>query len=155
MNGPDLAGSDPLAQLRDIHLPPPVTWWPPAPGWWLLALLAIALLLFAILRWRRWRRRSAYRRAALDELRRIDGGDASAINALLKRTALAAGRHDAAALSGEAWLQFLEQTRGRGPTLLQPTERSALLSLYSAQPTAVDGARLRQIAEHWIRHHRC
>jgi hypothetical protein len=147
--------ADPLAQLRDIHLPPPVGWWPPAPGWWLLALLLIALLLSAILRWRRWRRRTAYRRAALAELRRLETGDIVAINALLKRTALAAGCRDAGALSGAAWLQFLEQTRGGDAPLLQPAERDALLSLYAAQPIAIDGARLRLIAERWIRRHRC
>ena len=36
--------SDPLAELRGYHPPDPVSWWPPAPGWWLLALLILGLL---------------------------------------------------------------------------------------------------------------
>ena len=28
--------TDPLAELRDIHLPPEIGWWPPAYGWWIL-----------------------------------------------------------------------------------------------------------------------
>jgi hypothetical protein len=36
-------------QLRDIHGPDPVSWWPPAPGWWLLALGTILCL------WLLWR----------------------------------------------------------------------------------------------------
>ncbi len=35
-------------QLQPIVLPEPVKWWPPAPGWWLLA----ATLLIAIVLWR-------------------------------------------------------------------------------------------------------
>jgi hypothetical protein len=36
---------DPLAQLRDWHLPDPIQWWPPAPGWWISAAVFLALLL--------------------------------------------------------------------------------------------------------------
>lgn len=36
-------------ELRDIHLPDPVSWWPLAPGWWILMLLIIVLMAVAII----------------------------------------------------------------------------------------------------------
>jgi len=35
-----------LEQLRDIHLPEAVHWWPPAPGWWIVAALLLALTIW-------------------------------------------------------------------------------------------------------------
>ncbi len=51
--------ADLLAQLRDIHLPADPEWWPPAPGWWILALIAGVVLVYGvwrlIARWQRFR----------------------------------------------------------------------------------------------------
>ncbi|MBT8145900.1 MAG: DUF4381 domain-containing protein, partial [Gammaproteobacteria bacterium] len=59
-----------LEQLADIHLPGPVPFWPPAPGWWLLALLIIALLAwlaFKALEARKQRQICAYALKELDQ----------------------------------------------------------------------------------------
>ena len=123
-----------LERLHDIVVPPPVPWWPPAPGWWVIGTLA--LVLGAIAAWRAWTawRAAAYRRAALAELRALearaaDPGQREAalreLPALVKRTALAAfPRRVVASLSGAAWLGFLDRTgrtdgftHGRGQVL--------------------------------------
>ena len=57
--------ANPLDQLRDIHLPEAIGWWPLAPGWWLLIILVcLGLITLARLFLRR-RQASAYRRQAL------------------------------------------------------------------------------------------
>ncbi|MEC8428778.1 MAG: DUF4381 domain-containing protein, partial [Pseudomonadota bacterium] len=46
--------SDPLAQLRDIHLPEDaISQLPTAPGWWILALTLIVVSITMIVIWRR------------------------------------------------------------------------------------------------------
>ncbi len=55
---------DPLAQLRDIHLPEAIGWWPPAPGWWILTLLLLVSTTFTIRYLIRRRRQRYFRREA-------------------------------------------------------------------------------------------
>jgi hypothetical protein len=50
--------------LRDIHLPAAISWWPPAPGWWLLA-IALTLGPLSVGLWWRWRQRTRLRRDLL------------------------------------------------------------------------------------------
>ena len=101
-----------LANLRDIVTPPPVPWWPPAPGWWfLLSALGLIAVLVAVHGWRRWRA-DAYRRAALRELCAAES--VASIAELLKRAALAASpRTQVASLTGSAWVKWLAETGGR------------------------------------------
>ena len=45
-NATDIDGQ--LKLLADIHLPDPLSWWPPAPGWWILLFLTFLLLFLFI-----------------------------------------------------------------------------------------------------------
>ncbi len=115
---------DPLAALRDIHVPAPPGWFPPAPGWWLAALAALALSALAARRVPAWWRTARARRAALAELsalrRRWRGGEppqavAAQVSVLLRRTALSRDRRaEVAGLAGERWLAYLDRTGGGG-----------------------------------------
>jgi hypothetical protein len=143
--------SDPasLANLRDIAMPPPVPWWPPAPGWWfLLATMCLIAVLAAIRGWRRWRT-NAYRRAALRSLRGAES--VATIAEILKRAALVAfPRAEVASLSGSAWVQWLAETGGK-PV---PASLSQALSLgvYAGREIA-DSSELAGFAAEWIRSH--
>ena len=105
-----------MEQLRPMQLPDPVSWWPMAPGWWLLLVLIIASV-FGLLWWlrRRWADPRRYALAKLKNLQACyfpEGSDQTALlthcNQLLKRTALTLyPRHDVASLSGDAWIAFL------------------------------------------------
>ena len=105
--------------LRDLHLPEMIGWWPLAPGWWFLIVLAFAGLAYLLYRSYAGWRRNAARRVALKELARIQkqyksGVDeislAIELSELLRRTMLAyAPRNEVAGLSGERWLQWLDQ----------------------------------------------
>ena len=62
---------DSLAQLKDIHLPDPISFWPPAIGWWLLALLLLSGLFTLCYFMLRYLSKHRYRRRAIKELKRI------------------------------------------------------------------------------------
>jgi len=138
------------AQLRDIHLPNPVGWWPPAPGWWLLGtLLLLTLVLaggYAIARWRRGRTK----RQALTAL--ASAADLQTINALLKRAALAYfDRSRVASLHGPGWFRFLDAQLPGGQALF--TEHAELWQqlLYGRPATPQQLQQFRQLARRWLK----
>lgn len=150
--------NDPLQGLRDIHLPPPVSAWPPAPGWWVLALLIILLTVVAIWWWRRYQHR-AYRRVALKQLQQlrthVQQSQANAVIAelsiLLRRVAISRyGRQQVAALYGKDWLTFLDRT---GRTQDFSKQAQALVDAPYQRCTPQQVEPLLDLAQHWVRVH--
>lgn len=105
--------------LRDLHLPDPIGWWPLAPGWWILIVLAVAGLGWLLLK--AWRRRqfNAPRRYAISLLATVEAEYLShrnpvmlgqQLSELLRRGMLAyAPRREVAGLTGESWLAWLDR----------------------------------------------
>jgi hypothetical protein len=121
-----MEAEDPLAQLADIHLPGEVPFWPPAPGWWMLAgVLLVSLALMAryfYLQGQTKRKMNSalheldqvyhtWQQKSQDEHMRNQAGLdlLYGFNAILKRVALVYFPHtDVAKLTGTAWLRFLD-----------------------------------------------
>jgi hypothetical protein len=166
-NGAPLASpsADPLSDLRDIHLPAPIETWPPAMGWWLLAMLGvIGIVAIGYGLWRYWRA-NQYRREAIGLLRQLRQQHGSVsidylyrYTNLLKRVALTRYPRDrVAALTGEDWVAFLDETSGSqefsmgvGQVFVQGQyERST-----STGAEDIDIDALHKLGEHWIKCHR-
>ncbi len=149
-----------LENLRDLAVPAPVAFWPPAPGAWIV-LAGLAAMLALVLRDLLKRHRAnAYRRAALAELDALAASpqpDARAIervSEVMKRAALAAfPREQVARLSGARWTDFLVESGGG--KLDAPAMRRLLCQAYGARGSgSEDVRRLIGQARIWIAEHR-
>ena len=109
-----IAALDPIRDIRGID---PVPWWPLAPGWWMVAVVLLAMfaagLLVAV--WVLFLRRD-WRNDARRELRQLGARVhqvgakevAAELSELLRRIAMVRyGRATCASLTGEAWLRWL------------------------------------------------
>ena len=150
--------ADPLAALRDIHAPAVPGFWPPAPGWIAVCILAAAAVLAAgIVAVRRWRAGQP-RREALANLRtlraRHQAGASAAevaaeLSTLVRRVALARHpREEVAGLTGERWIAWLESSLPG----LGASARTALLDAPYARERSFDVPRALAACERWIRH---
>lgn len=147
-----------LDQLHDIVVPSPVSAWPPAPGWWILTALLLALLAYGIFALLRRHKRRHYRLEARSELDRLPDQPspelAQQVSALLKRAALTAypyQRNRIAGLFGTEWVHFLNHTC-RQPFLTEENARILAGDIYRVAPT-IDATNLKQQAAHWLQCH--
>lgn len=111
--------NEPALNLRDIHLPEPVSWWPLAPGWWILFAITLIIILAGYIAIKIYRSRQL-RRDISSELEQIklqfDNSQnksqlAKSLSVLLRRANLTYNPgSNVAGLTGDSWLAWLDKT---------------------------------------------
>lgn len=140
-----------LDRLHDIIEPPPIPWWPPAPGWYVVVIAVAALLAWLLWRWSKSWRGNAYRRAALRELQKAR--TPAAVAEVLRRTALdIAPRSTVASLSGEAWPAWL--ATGLSEEMPQAVRDQLAAGVYRSATEPAELTLLQDYARKWIQGHR-
>jgi hypothetical protein len=155
-----------LEQLRDIHLPDAISWWPLAPGWWALAaLLLIGIICVAGLEIRRRRSLKYKALKELDQLRRGKAFDlstlelASELCILIRRVALnSAGGNRFASTHSDAWGDWLAASPNGMPKSIAHYIATAPYVVGDTGTERLDGEvpNLRDLVsatDKWIRRH--
>jgi len=144
--------------LRDIHLPGEPGFWPPAPGWWLLAFVLLAVLVWlGRTGWRRYRIHRQRQRilALLDNLEKdntVTPDFLAQLSILLRRLALMRfPRQQIASLTGCDWLRFLDSSGGNGQFCEGPGRVLADGPYLPELPQNVDVPALTRLVRDWIR----
>ncbi|GHA01459.1 hypothetical protein GCM10008090_08250 [Arenicella chitinivorans] len=149
-----------LEQLRDVHMPEPVSWWPLAPGYWLLLGLIVAMLLALVFWWQRrpQGRDPRMKQLAINELDRIyarwqQHQDTTqylrAVNSTLKRFLLGQALSSVAKLTGESWLAALDQISPLD-SWSESTRHALAFGLYQSPSDRVDVDPLHQEVVNWF-----
>ena len=153
-----------LEQLADIHLPMEISYWPPAPGWWILAillLLAISYVMRTLITRRHLQKICKAALAELDKcyeefsaassleineskMRYING-----VNSVLKRVAMVHySQSEVAGLGGRDWVDFI---REKGDSSLLDSEITEALSFGRFQTQCeFDADALNELGHSWI-----
>ncbi|MCW8856790.1 MAG: DUF4381 domain-containing protein [Kangiella sp.] len=137
-----------LEQLRDIHLPEGVSWWPLAIGWWIAAAIIMAVIVLLITKAILQQRRKRFAQYALIELDDIvhsaDNDWLMQTQQIMRRASLCYfPKSQVAAMDTKHWiillyqtgsdiwtqqsLQLLEQGVYRNPDSIDPAHRDQFL----------------------------
>tara|TARA_R110000751_G_scaffold85574_2_gene170721 strand:+ start:1931 stop:2392 length:462 start_codon:yes stop_codon:yes gene_type:complete len=136
--------------------PPPIAWWPPAPGWIALAVLLMVLLIALPLLWLSLRRRHRRRLRAQRIIWEVpdhlpDQAWLAALNTQLKRQLKSRGEHDAIRLFGPAWVSYLCQGYPQSrPDILHPLGGG--LYQPGSDMSSIERLALQRELLRWVRH---
>ncbi|MDO9168712.1 MAG: DUF4381 domain-containing protein [Methylobacter sp.] len=147
-----------LLDLKDIHEPEVIAWWPPAIGWWILAVLTPLLIIFFIWLYKKLSRKTALKTArkiliqikhdtTRDNLQKL-----CAVSVLLRRVAISVSpRAKAAGLTGRQWLEFLD-TSVKGLPFSEGVGQLLADAPYRKTPsTELEISQLIELCEDWLK----
>lgn len=156
--------NEPTLNLKDIHLPEPISWWPLAPGWWFAAALIIALFIVFLIT-KKIHQDKQLNRDIATELENIKQQFsqsqnkrtlAISLSILLRRVSISyQPAQKVAGLTGDHWLTWLdnEQTKSNNKLKFQSEMGKVLLKApYLSEGTALDfdAHDLIQLCESWL-----
>ncbi len=143
--------------LKDIHLPDAIGWWPPAIGWWIIAVLIPLLCWFVFWLYKRVTRKTAVKTAKkiLLTLKQDSSLDDKAklaeLSALMRRVAISQSpREEAASLTGQTWLEYLDKYVQGSPFTQGPGKILADVH-YKKSISALDIAPVIKLCETWLK----
>lgn len=152
--------------LRDIHLPEPISWWPVAPGWWLLLASLIVILVFVFLTKKHYSSKQLNReiKTELEQIKRQFKKSnnklelAKSLSVLLRRASISLySEKEVAGLTGDQWLAFLDKTqqeKSSSSTHKFTTETGKALITAPYLPESndfdFDTNALIKLCEHWL-----
>ena len=152
---------DPLAELRDIHLPSAISAWPPAIGWWIVTAITLCAIFFALWFLYKKHQGNAYRRQAENELQLIhqDWQETQntsrylqAANALLRRVSNNAyPQKNTTSLTEQNWIDFLN-TSAKKPLFNKEVSKQLTQDIYAKESNA-NIVNLHKSIEAWIKEH--
>ena len=157
--------------LKDIHLPPEVGLWPLAPGWWVLLVLILGMLMVTIHKLRQYRAKNRYRKTAAKLLNQsyIEWQDQNntsqylqTANSLLRRSVMHATNNGdqtpfndklnaSIGATGKTWIEILNSLSKQN--LTEVTESALTVKIYQQNPN-VDIEQVHQELNAWINKHK-
>lgn len=133
-----------LQQLKDIHLPHPVSLWPAAPGWIMVFFMLIGCIGYLFSAWYQRHQKKKAIKFALSKLKKLKDlmsenseniNIAAELSTLIRRAALYYfRREEIAGLSGNDWLNFLNRS-GNTTQFTQETGRLLIDAPYRKNNT--------------------
>jgi Domain of unknown function (DUF4381) len=153
-----------LAELKDLHQPSAISFWPPAIGWWCAAIVLGCLLVGLFYAYLKWQRRQHWHTLAQTELNRIETKyqknhdpflALQSLSILIKRILLVHhSRKDVAKLHGTARAEMMDHFLGTADfsqgigKILQTGPYQKPESLQTLQPEALDN--LFKLTRRWF-----
>lgn len=150
-------------EIGNLIEPEPISFTFGAPGWYVLAAVALLLLIIYAIHAIRKYRKDKYRRVALQTLYSLNNSQLTAdqyifsILEVLKRVSLTSfGRSDLVSLNGLKWVRFLDQRNGK-PVFSEKSIEIVAVGLYQGKKVRLVNEELQNFYNEsvkWIKEHR-